>query len=111
VKLSAGTLNLTALLYRPTSVRDAATGETSTAFASIGTRRCGLLAIKPVENELESQRGARADAQLVMRLDSVTRAIDATWRIGFQGDTYEVSGIDATIRDGSLLLYLRGTVA
>jgi head-tail adaptor len=111
MKIIAGRLDRRADLLAPVTVRNPANGEATIDWQVQGTRSAAVLRLLPTDTVNEEQLIAKAQAKLLMRLDSLTRTILPTWRVAYDGTTYDVVGTDPTPADGSVLVYIVGLPA
>lgn len=107
MRISAGRLDRKVVFLAPTATKDASGGPV-TAYAETFTRMATRLKFAPTEDEREPQRQTVAAINLLVRLDTKTRDVTTEWRVRFDGQDLEISGLEATPRDGSL--QITGTV-
>lgn len=90
-------------LLRPTLGEDGIGGP-ETVFAPAGDRWASKLRFQPTELEREDQRQGRADVQLLLRLDPLTRQVTTEWRLLFEGEQLQVNGVDRNGEHGTVVI-------
>jgi len=109
--ISAGKLRERVTLQQRTTATNAANGEVTEVWAVVGARAAMKGALRLSELQRTGQTQGQAEAKLLMRLDTQTRQINATWRIGWRGVNYDIVGLDPDYTEGALTVLLRGAVA
>lgn len=107
MNIRAGDLDRRATLLAPTNVRNSV-GEVTQSYASAGQRWATLMALRPSEVDREATPGSKADAKLLLRLDTLTKTVGVRWRVSVDGVTYNVFGTEPNYSDGSLMLFIAG---
>lgn len=110
MRIDAGRLDRRMTLMQPTQSKDAM-GAPTISYAEAGKRWCGRLRFDPSEIGRDGQRKAVARVDLLLRLDSLTKTIGATWRCVFDGATLEVEGVDREPHDGSVILRCKAVLS
>lgn len=90
-------------LLQPTAGTDEL-GSPVTTFATAGARSATRMRFQATELEREDQRQGRADVQLLLRLDTLTRQITTEWRLLFEGEQLQVNGVDRNTGHGTVLI-------
>lgn len=91
--MKAGSLDRTITLLQPGAVTDDGYTEKAAAHSSAGTRKAQLMPASPQEGFELHGRVGKSHASFLVRSDSLTRTIDATWKVQYNGARYDVVGI------------------
>lgn len=83
-------------------------GEPVVTWVSVGMRWCGIEPLSQREIESAQEEHAHATHRIVMRQDSVTRAIEPKHRVVFGGHLYDIVGV-AQVGGRDADLHLRAT--
>jgi head-tail adaptor len=108
MRINTGMLDRRVTLFAPVLVRNPTNGETVTEWQERGRRYAAVLRVVPTDTASEEQLIAKAVAKLLMKFDSLTRTILPTWRVSYDGQSYDVVGTEPTPRDSSQILHLVG---
>lgn len=103
MRIQAGRLRDRVELLRPTPAKDELGGPI-TSYAVAATRWCARVRFTPVSEDRESQRQTAAQVNLLMRLDAETAAMTTDWRLRFEGQDLQVSGLERDGANGSLIV-------
>lgn len=97
--MDAGKLDrIITLLKRAADIDDGYTTRPG-SWESEGTRKARYLPAMAKEIYEHSGRGEQLPAVFEFRSDTLTRQIDATWKLEFEGRTYEVTGTQTVDRN------------
>jgi hypothetical protein len=91
--MDAGEFDRTIELFSPTDGVDDGYTTIPAGFATQGTRKAKY--IPAMRREIFEAAGREAKLPVVfeVRSDTLTRQIDETWRISFEGDVYDCKGV------------------
>lgn len=103
MRVSASRLNRRVTLLRP-SPDLTPLGSPTTAYREAGKRWASQLRLVPRELEADAQRQTLSRRDLLMRRDSLTRAMTTEWRIVLDGVAMQVIGLDPDPADGSVIV-------
>ena len=102
--MKAGKLDCTITLLQPGAVTDDGYTEKAGAHSSAGTRRAQLMPASPQEGfELQGRVG-KSYASFLVRFDSLTRTVDATWKLEYNNARYDVVGVTERGRMDGLVI-------
>lgn len=103
MRFKAGLARERVELLRP-QTREDGIGGPETVFAGAGLRWARRLRFQPAELERDDQRQGRADVQLLLRLDPLSREVTTEWRMLFEGEQLQVNGVDRMTADGTVMI-------
>lgn len=103
MRVSASRLNRRVTLLRP-SLTLTPLGSPVTTYSEAGRRWAGQLRFSPRELESSEQRKALSRRDLLLRLDSLTRAMSTEWRIVLDGVAMQIIGLEPSPADGSVIV-------
>lgn len=98
-----GRLDCKLTLMQPTNNKDGI-GDTITTFSAAGTVRAERVFYKAHEQFEASQQTGQTIETFRMRDYRTLYAIDQTWQLVYDGDTYEVTGVERGGRKNFLLV-------
>lgn len=102
--MKAGQLDRTITLLQPGAVTDDGYTEKAGAHTSAGTRKARLMPASPQEGfELQGLVG-KSLASFMVRSDSLTRTVDATWKLQYGSVRYDVIGVTESGRLDGLVI-------
>lgn len=102
--MKAGKLDRIITLMQPGSVTDDGYTERAGAHTSAGTRKAHLMPGSPAEQFELQGRVAKQLARWLVRSDSLTRTIDATWKVQYGTARYDVIGVTEQGRNDGLVI-------
>lgn len=102
--MKAGKLDRIITLLQPGSVTDDGYTEKAGAHASAGTRHAHLMPDSPSEGFELQGRVAKSMARWLVRSDSLTRTVDATWKVEYGAARYDVIGVTESGRRDGLII-------
>lgn len=91
--MNAGELDRTIELFAPTAGIDDGYTSLPAGYATQGTRKAKYVPAMRREIFEAAGREAQLPAIFEVRSDTLTRTIDETWRLSFEGDVYDVKGV------------------
>ena len=92
--MKAGELDRTIELFSPSAGVDDGYTNQPAGYASQGTRKAKYVPAMLREVFEAAGREAKLPAIFEVRSDTLTRTIDETWRLSFEGDTYDCKGVE-----------------
>ncbi len=108
MRIMAGALDRRITLYAPLQSRNTTNGEVTITRQSRGLRWAAVLGIAPSEKAAPEQLIAKAGARLLMRLDTLTRAVRPNWQLSYDGGTFQVVGTEPSPAHGSVIVHVVG---
>jgi head-tail adaptor len=105
--IKAGQLDRRATLLQPTNVRNSV-GEVTQTYSDAGKRWVSFMSLRAAEVDREQAPGSKAESKLLMRLDTLTRGVGVRWRVEVDDVVYNVTGVEPTPADGSLIVFIAG---
>ena len=102
--MKAGQLDRTITLLQPGSETDDGYTTKAGNHTSAGTRKARLMTGNPAEQFELQGRVALRRAQFLVRSDSLTRTITATWKLTYNSVTYDIVGVTEQGRNDGLMI-------
>ena len=74
------------------------------SFADAGVRSAALMPMSPREGMEAQQRTGRTVSRFLVRSDSLTRTVNAKWKLTYSGAAYDVIGVIEDGRNDGLII-------